>query len=103
MPSGLATAIKALEPARRPRPALRGTGYCRTCRFWAALPEPPAGWAPGTQAGQCRRYPPTLLTIDAGPGAVTIVWPITAEQQRCGEHALGGWGHDPRFREEPTP
>lgn len=68
---------------------------CNTCRHWELIPKakgPQA--APAPVKGMCRRNPPAGFPMMIPPKiagqepqmAVNTVWPITDENDRCGEH-----------------
>ena len=53
---------------------------CGTCRHWKRAAES------GEEAvnGECRRYPPTVFVDEEG---TMSLWPYTATDDTCGEHA----------------
>jgi hypothetical protein len=58
---------------------------CFNCHYWDQDDEDPVS---GT--GICRRYPPSIsnkrMSIDANYGAMYPAWPMTEENEWCGEH-----------------
>lgn len=59
---------------------------CSTCRFMAPLPQ---------GGGNCRRYPPTIVSVPHTPrmaddtgmgGSIEQYFPFIADTDWCGEH-----------------
>jgi hypothetical protein len=64
--------------------------YCKDCKFWDQFYEDEATRA---GAGYCVRYAPRpVIGKDGGNGEENVVWPITRENQGCGEFALPNAG-----------
>jgi len=54
--------------------------YCGECKFWEAEKEQ-------STLGRCRRHAPKTITngLSEKHVAVTTVWPLTTDQDWCGE------------------
>lgn len=50
---------------------------CQTCVYWRQHEDQPIG--------ACRRYPPQLA-LTQGTLLVTAQWPMTSQEEWCGEH-----------------
>ena len=67
---------------------------CKACRFWDAFYEDEKT---GEGAGHCVRYAPRPVIGKAErDGEENVVWPITRENQGCGEFGLPNESGDAR-------
>ena len=69
------------------------TTPCKTCQFWLRKPD--------QNHGQCHSRPPQMVNLPAQeatktrtakPSKFASYWPITYQDDWCGEHQLGGPG-----------
>lgn len=60
---------------------------CVSCAFWSVAPV--ARSRAGARKGQCRAHAPLLVSRSDQPGMWTS-WPMTHEDDWCGDHAVPG-------------
>ena len=63
--------------------ALPNGETCKTCVFWSKVEWQRHVDGVKIVQGECRYLPPRVLTTDR----IVTRWPLTAEDQWCGQHA----------------
>lgn len=74
-----------MAKAKKPTPSHVLHDSCCNCRFWRRLDDPEQ-MPHADVIGECRRYPPTLIELDAGTDEPIQALPQVEARFYCGEH-----------------